>query len=468
MLSDKLFSEKLDEIKEGLNEVDKTSEDYKTFLGDIMMLESFIEGNSFLPLEELIYQINTKKELIITGKSLSSVLSKIKYYRNVDSVKFLKTDFEVIPEELCLLPKLKCIEFLFGVLKESILPDNLDTSILQTIRLDNNQIHEVSESIMKLSNLKELSLKENRIEKIPEKIKGMENIQRFYLEGNPLKSVSININQLTFWDWLEGSQGTALETVCEFYLLYNSVVYPREKNLEEEYKTQNFKGVKKKIMIKNRLEIDENSVQILSNLSYFEKVSSIEIVGIDFNVFSNKLHHAKCLRSLILKRCGLKEIPLELKKLKKIEYLEICEETILDTKNLSVLKKLKSLKLYQCNLSNFPKEISSLLYLEHCELNDNFIQEIPRGIWKSNKALKFLKIINNEIEKIYDLPQNIEGVDFSDNHLVEFCETEIPSKEQLKNIQYIILENNIFDEKPQYLNYFEKGIFHLKGNPFLS
>jgi Leucine-rich repeat (LRR) protein len=129
------------------------------------------------------------------------------------------------------------------------------------------------------------------------------------------------------------------------------------------------------------------------------------------------------LEYLSLKNDHLKQIPVELSKLKKLKTLDLSgndfktlpaefiqlqnlEELYLnDEKNmnlpktieiLSKLPKLKSLHLENDNLSSLPKEIVNFKNLEYLYLNDNKFKEIPKI--ESLDHLKYLDLKNNNIQ----------------------------------------------------------------------
>lgn len=465
MLPTLLNSTDLNEIKRGLKEVNQDSEAYKSFFGETMMLESFVEGISSLSIAELIQQINSKKELTIAGKSLGSLLPLLKRYLNVEHLTFIGSDLTKIPHQICALPPLKSIRFIDGSLEDCSLPKNLDLSNLEELHFDNNQIKSIPSTIC-LPQLKILSLKQNDITEIPEEIKHLQCLTHLYLEENPIQEISPQLAFLNQWEWLVGGEQLEVQQVSDYYLLYIHVIYPLQKHLVQEYRASNIAQVKRKIALKHTLEINPNKLVLLPLLQYFEAIKILKIKQVNYNSIRQYLKDLTQLRSITLKGSKLNNIPIELSELPNLDYLEICDDQIANTQNLTLFANLKSLNLNHCNLTIFPKEIAHLTQLTHCELNNNEIQQIPPESWNKNDKLVFLKMRNNKLSAIIDLPAALEGVDFSNNQITAFCEGQLPSQTQKELLHSIDLSNNLLQAPPRFLKEFHHTTYHLEGNQF--
>jgi len=116
---------------------------------------------------------------------------------------------------------------------------------------------------------------------------------------------------------------------------------------------------------------------IVNNNENTKKIKSIKIV------YGNNVSNIKGiwnftnLEELDLENCNLKELPIEITK----------------------LKKLKRLNLQNNNLIEFPKEISNLTSLEYLNLSNNKIKELSSWIWNLTNLI-WLSLQNNKIEKI--------------------------------------------------------------------
>lgn len=199
-------------------------------------------------------------------------------------------------------------------------------------------------------------------------------------------------------------------------------------------------------------QLDGEEHLFLDSLWYFPNLEQLIISNynnsdkyIGFPMFILKLFN---LKQLCFKSYTLKDIPKEIKNLKKIECLEFIN-TRLDRFPINIiqLKKLKTLTIENSNLNKIPKLLSKVAQLEHLDLSLNALDTLPLAIHKL-KQLKKLKLTNCNIKTIRSgfgkFPRLIE-LDLEGNNL-----HDLPSTfSQLSALERLNLRKNVFEEFPE-------------------
>lgn len=117
------------------------------------------------------------------------------------------------------------------------------------------------------------------------------------------------------------------------------------------------------------------------------------------------------ITSLVIWKCGLTDLPVELAKFKNLEILKFGEN---DFKNadLSILNKfnkLRFLTIRDCKLVEVPPSIFNLKNLEGLDLFNNNITSLPKELFKLNRIKELqlggnlLKVIPEEILNLREL-----------------------------------------------------------------
>ncbi len=153
----------------------------------------------------------------------------------------------------------------------------------------------------------------------------------------------------------------------------------------------------------NSLFIDElpTTLSRLSNL----KILKIERTSI--TELPNSLFELVKLKELqVINNKGIRELPVEIYKLKSLEYLYAFSNNIETIpKTIFGLENLKLLNLSYNRIKNLPPDLTSLPNLGILELNDNQLQQIPNDLFEM-ESLQAVDLSNNpglDPDKIYNL-----------------------------------------------------------------
>lgn len=144
---------------------------------------------------------------------------------------------------------------------------------------------------------------------------------------------------------------------------------------------------------------------------------------------SKALRNADKVYRLNLSNKGLKEFPMEILKLKKLQYLT------LDSNQITII----------------PTQMNELQKLEYLSLSNNNIQELPSGMGEL-RELRFLYIDNNKISvlpaELFKL-NNLKRLVISDNKLIE-----LPKEiKVLKELEILLASNNQFENIPDEIGH---------------
>lgn len=149
----------------------------------------------------------------------------------------------------------------------------------------------------------------------------------------------------------------------------------------------------------------------------------------------------QCLR---LDKTHLREVPVELGKLAKLEHLSMKDNQIEKLfGELTELHSLRTLNLRKNNIksSGVPKELFLLADLTTIDMSHNRLKEVPEGMEKA-KSLLVLNLSYNQIEVIppslFINLTDLLFLDLSHNKL----ETLPPQIRRLSNLQTLILDGN--------------------------
>ena len=153
------------------------------------------------------------------------------------------------------------------------------------------------------------------------------------------------------------------------------------------------------------IEVNEDFIK-LNNKKYHPQKTTTRLLraykGDNFTdkTISKAISNINSTKSLILRDCNLSSIPLEIFKLKNLEYLDLSINTIKSIPDgISELKNLKNLSISYNLLDQINPEISNLPKLETLWFLDNRLELIPDELCEM-KNLVELNITGNPINKL--------------------------------------------------------------------
>ncbi|CAD5182894.1 unnamed protein product, partial [Musa acuminata subsp. malaccensis] len=154
-----------------------------------------------------------------------------------------------------------------------------------------------------------------------------------------------------------------------------------------------------------------------------------------------QIERLKNIRLLILRRCGLRELPEKIGGLIHLRYLDISYNRYIRRlpESLCDLYNLRVLDLFECDLQNLPHGMSKLINLMHLNAEDKIISEINDvGKLTSLQGLCSFKVLKNqghEIAQLGSLKQLHGQLRITDLENVE--SKQEASKANLNNKQYL-------------------------------
>ncbi len=236
-----------------------------------------------------------------------------------------------------------------------------------------------------------------------------------------LRTLDVSHNNLEKIEYVEG-----LQQLEELNLSNNRI-----KNIEGVTSLRNLE----------KLLLNQNSISRIENLNNLSKLKALELTR-------NKIEEIKNLDSLIeLERLNLSFNKIEritgLQNLKNLMWLYLNGNKISKIEGLRILEKLKGLYLSNNNIENI-ESLENLSNLKKLELSYNQIGKIE-GL-QNLKDLQELYLDNNEIKKVENLDklQSIIMLHLGRNRISEF---QRESVEELKNLNFIFLNENPLDQK---------------------
>ncbi|XP_064956532.1 putative disease resistance RPP13-like protein 1 [Musa acuminata AAA Group] len=154
-----------------------------------------------------------------------------------------------------------------------------------------------------------------------------------------------------------------------------------------------------------------------------------------------QIERLKKIRVLILRRCGLRELPEKIGGLIHLRYLDISYNRYIRRlpESLCDLYNLRVLDLFECDLQNLPHGMSKLINLMHLNAEDKIISEINDvGKLTSLQGLCSFKVLKNQGHEIAQLGslKQIHG-QLRITNLENVESKQEASKANLNNKQYL-------------------------------
>ncbi|CAL9750110.1 unnamed protein product, partial [Musa acuminata subsp. burmannicoides] len=151
----------------------------------------------------------------------------------------------------------------------------------------------------------------------------------------------------------------------------------------------------------------------LMELSCYDKLRTLMInyrshwydIGVDGSLFL-QFERLKNIRVLILKSCGLRELPETIGGSIHLRYLDISHNRHIRRlpKSLCGLYNLRVLDLFECELQSFPHGMTKLINLMHLNAEDEIISEINDvGKLTSLRGLSSFKVLKDQGHEIAQL-----------------------------------------------------------------
>lgn len=179
--------------------------------------------------------------------------------------------------------------------------------------------------------------------------------------------------------------------------------------------------------------------EILKKLAYLEELHlncTLTNQNLDFLAYFSQL------KILLLDSCEINHIPSIVRKLTKLERLDLGHNDLsqADFISLANLKELKILCLDYCELTDLPNELENLTYLESLNLDGN---DLSQANFTVLVQLKNLKELNLEFCKITNLSISLKkliGLDSLDLMGNNLSQADFTGLASLKKLKYLRLD----------------------------
>ncbi len=372
------------------------------------------------------------------------------YQREVDELSqniFKATDTDIVslrlgnnqlitlPDSIGYLTNLRELRLQCNQLKT--LPDSLaNLQQLTWLSLSFNRLTSLPESITQLTNLTGLRLNGNQLVMLPERLVRLVNLTYLDISGNPLTDLSVlqrlpKLRKVRFWNidlprkyWID------LKSIPSALQLSSSGLDKiAEFELEPHHQP-------------TRLPVDRsNPDRVAENLGFFESLIAFflspptEIVRsvapqVDAIDLSKKQlvklpeqleNYLNCDR-LDLSSNKLTSLPFAIGKSTKISHLDLRNNLLAWLPgSIGNLAKLTYLDLRRNRLNYLPANVDSLIDLTHLYLSGNYLRSLPSGIGELRK-LTNLQLDGNLLTSLPESIADLSGLtelNIGNNHLNE-------------------------------------------------
>ena len=366
----------------------------------------------------------SKSELFLVNKGLTSLPSAIGELKNLEKLYLANNELTTLPDSIV---ELKNLETLYLTNNElTTLPDSIiELTNLKTLDLSSNKLTTLPDSIVELKNLEYLRVSRNGLGILPEQIGELKNLKTLFLDRNRLTTLPDSIFELKNLETLHLSNNkltTLSEQIGELTNL----------------KTLSFFG--------NKLTTLPEGIFELKNLL------SLNLSSNQINNLSERIGELIYLEKLDVSKNQLTSLPERTGDLTSLEELDISQNQLTSLlERISELTNLEKLDVSKNQLTSFPESFVELTYLEELYVDNNQLTSLPEGIGQ----LRNLRILDVSKNQLTSFPESfaelisLVTLDASENQLTR-----------------VTIPEGVYDDT------FDPGVVIIQGNsqvnPFLQ
>ena len=319
---------------------------------------------------------------------------KLVEFANIQAVDISECGLTEIPLVLLHMRQLKVLNVSDNHFLS--LPGDWGYLNLKALDVSHNVLSEVNLSIKCQNSLEVLVMKNCNLKQFPSHMLQLNKLRCLYLDDNPL-------GQLDF----DSLQCKSLQSISLTSCLIPEFCGSWLPNAQE-------------------IDVGNNSIQYFPT-NLHRDLTVLKLYGNQLDTIPEELSLLEKLTELDVSFCELKEFPLPILRLKKLEYLDISNNFIQIIPEEITKMQLKTFKLGKNPLKAFPTFLDQLINLEKTDLSGCFLE--------------------NNSPEIYRL-RNLREIDLRDN-----CITELPEDISHLNLQLLNVANNPLNELPASLRH---------------
>jgi Leucine-rich repeat (LRR) protein len=353
----------------------------------------------------------------------------IKYFRSLQSLTLKDCNLHNLSKSI----GLKCV-----------LKSIFSLRSLKVLKLSNNKLEKIPDSIGKLSSLQYLSLEINNLVKLPKSIGNLSLLKFLNLRENKLTEIPSSIGELKSLKTLDLSKNKIRSLPESIGLLYSLKLLNLSNNsLERLPNSLN------SISSLNKLNLEDNNLKSLPrSMGLLEFLEVLKLGWNRLKRLPNSFAALKSLKSLHLNNNNLLKLSSSICLITSLEYLDASFNKIYALPDdLNKLRSLKVLKLNDNQFKNLPDSIGSLYSLEKLDFSGNSLESLPKSVVLL-QSLKEIWLNGNKLKTLPDSIiklKSIKKIMLNGNPIMKVPEVHqtIKSKEEISvNLEKL---NNISD-----------------------
>jgi len=224
-------------------------------------------------------------------------------------------------------------------------------------------------------NLVELRVDNNELSTLPESIYNLKHLKILDISGNiEIKELPPGLSRIS-----------ALE---ELVLSYTGIT-----KLSDEYKRLNVK-----VLIYSNCKLSSVPSQIWE----LKSLRELDLSGNDIKSLPDDVANLSNMQKIVLSECGFNKMPSVIGKLPNLTYLDLNSSNLGDIGefDFSQLKLLVELYMSDCKLTRIGSEIGECKQLRIIDFSRNRLKRIPRQIGWIGSSLRKLVLSDNDLDEV--------------------------------------------------------------------
>jgi Leucine-rich repeat (LRR) protein len=207
-------------------------------------------------------------------------------------------------------------------------------------------------------------------------------------------------------------------------------------------------------------------LMIPKEISKLKNIIYLKIIGCGINFVDEVIFELSTLKYLSLENNNIYKIPSSIERLNKLEYLylgnSICHSCIVGRNSIKGLpieiikcKKLKYLNIINNNLDSIPEIIFYIKSLEILDFRANNIDCFPSTFIKNSVKIKDIYLQGNKIKKINNSISNFTSLEklFLNHNFIENINLNLF---EIKKIKFLDFSDNNIKNIPSEINRLKK------------